>query len=205
MPDGELDRLDAREIGRVQRMLPPGPRLHLLPEHARQRVVDRIERCYRWQADRTAARFERAADLRIDQGEDHQPRILRDLAEDTLEMSVSAYHRPEMAQHLDIIELRQRRLGDILQRLTGGIGEQMKMKTHQLDRSVENMRKIASATTRARQAARSIHDQANSSTTRSTWVRMHAQPVDDVDDIRDSAANRGRFRRQSVGRIGMNA
>ncbi len=86
MRDGELDRVDPREIGGVQGMLAPRPRLRFLPEQARQRVVDRIERRDRRQSHRPAAGLQRAADLRVDQSEDHQPGILRDLLQDPFEM-----------------------------------------------------------------------------------------------------------------------
>jgi hypothetical protein len=62
-------------------------------------------------------------------------------SQDPLEMRFAAHHRPEMAQRLDIVELRQRGLGDILQRLAGGVGEKMEMEPHQeaVGESVENM------------------------------------------------------------------
>jgi hypothetical protein len=113
------------------------------------------------------------------------PGVLRDLREDPLEMRFAAHHRPEMTQHLDIVELRQRRLGDILQRLAGGIGEQMQVQFHLkiacLDSSVENMGEIASATRRTRQAGDSVHAPGHSSTTAPTATRSGAQPVDNGD------------------------
>src|SRR3546814_15365493 len=36
-------------------------------------------------------------------------------------------HRPEMPHHLDIVELGDRRLGDILERLAGGIGYEVEV------------------------------------------------------------------------------
>jgi hypothetical protein len=42
-------------------------------------------------------------------------------------MRFAAHHRPEMAQRLDIVELGERRLGDILQRLAGGVGEEVEV------------------------------------------------------------------------------
>src|SRR3546814_7815988 len=50
MRDGELDRLDAREIGGVEHMLAAGARLRLLPQHPRQGIGHRVERRHRWQS-----------------------------------------------------------------------------------------------------------------------------------------------------------
>jgi hypothetical protein len=45
-----------------------------------------------------------------------------------------------MAKRLDIVELGERGLGDILQRLAGGVGEQVEMEPHQaVGESVENI------------------------------------------------------------------
>jgi hypothetical protein len=121
-------------------VLPPRPGLGFLPEQVRQRVAHRIERRDRRQPHCPAAGLERAADIVVDQREDHQARILRDLLEDAFEMRFAAHHRPEMPERLDVVELRQRRLGDILQRLAGGVREKVEMEPHQAVReSVENI------------------------------------------------------------------
>ncbi len=83
----------------------------------------------------------------IDQREQHQPRILRDLLEDAIEMRLAAHHRPEVSQRLHVVILGERGLGDILQRLAGRIGEEVEMEPHQRAGAlVENMGIGASAT-----------------------------------------------------------
>src|SRR3546814_16280265 len=46
---------------------------------------------------------------------------------DAVEMRFRTNHRPEMPHHLDIVELGDRRLGDILERLAGGIGSEVEV------------------------------------------------------------------------------
>src|SRR3546814_2383421 len=58
-----LDRIDAREIGGVEHMLPPGARLGLLAEHRRQGIVDRIERRHRGQPERATRSEEHTSEL----------------------------------------------------------------------------------------------------------------------------------------------
>src|SRR3546814_9656689 len=73
--NGELDRIDAREIGGVERMLAPRARLRLLPEHPRQRIGDRIERRDGGQVQGARAPFETDAQIAADEGEeDHADR-----------------------------------------------------------------------------------------------------------------------------------
>jgi len=55
-------------------------------------------------------------------------------------MRFAAHHRPEMAERFDIVILGERRLGDVLQRLAGGVREEVEMEPHQaVSESVENM------------------------------------------------------------------
>ena len=69
MCDGELDRLDAREIGGIERMLTARSRLGFLPEHARQGVGYRVERGNKRQALSLGAALETCAQLTVDEGE----------------------------------------------------------------------------------------------------------------------------------------
>ena len=61
--------------------------------------------------------------------EQHQAGMGGYLLHDPVEMHFGSDHRPEMADRLDIFEQADRRLGDILQRLAGGVRKQVKMDT----------------------------------------------------------------------------
>src|SRR3546814_7756848 len=82
MRDRELDRIDAREIGGVEHMLPPGARLGLLAEHRRQGIVDRIERRHRGQPERATTLFEDAPRRAVDESIDDEAGILGDFLTD---------------------------------------------------------------------------------------------------------------------------
>jgi hypothetical protein len=73
------------------------------------------------QAERAAALLESPAGLVVDQRVEHQAGIGGEVLDDPVEMMQRADHRPEMADHLGIVELRERRLGDHLERLAGRI------------------------------------------------------------------------------------
>jgi hypothetical protein len=125
--DGELDRLDAREIGGVERVLAAGARLCFLPEHPRQRVGDRVERGDGRQVECPRAALEADAQLAVDESEEDHAGARLHLGHDAVEMRFRSHHRPEMAHHLDIVELRDRRLGDIFECLARGVGYEMKV------------------------------------------------------------------------------
>ena len=61
---------------------------------------------------------------------DDQPRPLRNLAQHAIKVPLGANHRPIMFDRLDIVEHRDRRLGDRLERLAGGIGQQVEVQSH---------------------------------------------------------------------------
>ena len=103
--------------------------------------------------DGTATLLEHRARRRVDQSEDDEAGVLRDLLEDALKMRFGADHRPEVADRLDIVILGERRLGDVLQRLAGRIRQQMEVQPHQRDEIVDNMGASGSATARGRQAS----------------------------------------------------
>ncbi len=63
----------------------------------------------------------------IGERKQHHAGIADNLLDDALEMLLGAHHRPEMADRLDILELRDRRLADMFQRLAGGVGQQMQV------------------------------------------------------------------------------
>ena len=183
--DGELDRIDPREIGGVEHMLAPGPRLGLLAEQPRQRIVDRIERRDRGQPQRAAALSPAMrAGRRVDQREEHQPGILRDLLQDALEMRLGPHHRPEMAHRLDVVKLRERRLGDVLQRLAGRIRQQVEVEPHQPCGTDlwTTWGRAASATRATRQASRRRWTSRDPSTIAVHSARFRPQPVDNGDE-----------------------
>ena len=115
MGDGELDRIDAGEIGCVERMLPPGPGLGFLAEHGGKRIDHRIERGHGMDPAPPRLALELAADVAVDQSEKDQARPPLDIVEHPVEMAFGADHRPEMAEDVDTVELGQAGLGDHLQ------------------------------------------------------------------------------------------
>ena len=127
MRDGELDRIDAAEIGVIHHVLAPRAPLGLLAQQCFQRVGYRIERGHAAQTERAAPLFQPLADFGADHGEHHQARIVADFPHDPVKMLLRSDHRPEMAHDIGIVELRECRLGDHFQRFTGGIRQEMKM------------------------------------------------------------------------------
>lgn len=81
------------------------------------------------QAERAAARFQPPPQHMVGEREQHQAGMGGYLLHDPVEMHFGSDHRPEMADRLDIFEQADRRLGDILQRLAGGVRKQVKMDT----------------------------------------------------------------------------
>ncbi len=102
-------------------MLPPGPRLLLLAQHPLERLEHRIERGDVRQSGQAAALLQAAAHVGIDQSIDDQARALDDFRQHALEMTFGAYHRPEMLDHLDPVELGDASLCDHLECLAGRI------------------------------------------------------------------------------------
>ena len=65
------------------------------------------------------------AQLAVYQREQDHPRASLNFGHDAVEMRFRSHHRPEMAHDLDIVELRNRRLGDIFECLARGVGYEM--------------------------------------------------------------------------------
>ena len=141
MGDGELDRVDPGEIGGVERVLAPGPALRCLAAHRRQRVDHRIEHRHRMDAALPALALELAADVAVDHGVEDEARPPLDIVEHAVEMAFGAHHRPEMVQRLDIVELGEAGLGDHVQRLAGGIGQEMEVELLQRRRGIRPVEK----------------------------------------------------------------
>jgi len=62
-----------------------------------------------------------------------QAGIGRQLAHDAVEVLLAAHHRPEMADDLGVVELRERGLGDHFQRFAGRIREEVEMEPGHVD------------------------------------------------------------------------
>ena len=75
-------------------------------------------------------RLEHLAGSAVDESEKHKPRILRDLGQDALQIRLGTHHRPEMLDRLDAVILRERGLGEHLQRLAGRVREKVEMEPH---------------------------------------------------------------------------
>src|SRR5690606_24608610 len=132
MGDGELDRVDPREIGRIEGMLAPGAALGRLAAHGGERVEHRIEHRYRMNAASPALLFERTANLRIDDRVEDDARAPLDILEDAFEMAFGADHRPQVANRADIVELREPGGPDHVERLAGRIREQVQVELARL-------------------------------------------------------------------------
>ena len=115
MGDGELDRVDPREIGGIERVLASRPALRFLAEHRRERVDDRIEDGHGVDSAATGLLFELAPDGAVHQGVEDKAGATLDVVEDPVEMAFRADHRPGMAKDLDPVELGEAGLGDHLQ------------------------------------------------------------------------------------------
>ena len=128
MRDGELNGLDPGEIG--PRQAHAGGRAGALdcwPSISSSAPSTASSAGTAGQAHGATAVLQQAANLEADHGEHHQPRVGRDFGQDPLEMLLRAHHRPEMADDIGIVELRQGRLGDHLERLAGRIRKQVQM------------------------------------------------------------------------------
>jgi hypothetical protein len=75
--------------------------------------------------------LEIAADVAVHQGEEDEARPPLDIVEHPVEMSFRTHHRPEVTKHLDIVELGEACLGDHLEGLAGGVGEEVEMELAQ--------------------------------------------------------------------------
>ena len=124
--DGSL-RLTASGMQAVVRLIDVDSRL--------QFAVRRFERADRMieyrdhrQPQNSAAFLKLVAQFHTGHGIEHQTRIGDDLAHDPVKVLLRADHRPEMPDYVRAFELRQRGLGDGIQRFAGGIGQQVQVK-----------------------------------------------------------------------------
>ena len=106
----------------VQTVLPPGLGGDRPSQRGRQRADQRVEHGNRGQPQMVAAMLELHPQLMLDQRMQHEPRLVADRVHHALQMPLGAHHRPEMPHRLDVVILGERGLGDVLQRLAGGVG-----------------------------------------------------------------------------------
>ena len=114
MRDGELDRLDPLEIGLIHGVLATRTAMCLLAERLLQRRRDMVEDRHGGQALLRADLFQPGTRVRIDEREEDQAGICLEFGHDPFEMLPAPDHRPEMAHHVRILELRERGLGQHL-------------------------------------------------------------------------------------------
>jgi hypothetical protein len=88
----------------------------VLPERGLERFDRGVEHRYHRQAQGVAVLLEPDPGIGVDQGVEHQARVRGDLGHDPVEVLARADHRPEMTDHLGPFELRERGLGQHLER-----------------------------------------------------------------------------------------
>src|SRR3546814_7808083 len=100
---------------------PPGPKagtMHPAPDRAPKPAADPFVRPI----------LQLAAPIAIDQRIDDKAGTFGDFAHYSVEMADRPNHRPVMLDRLDILKLREARLGDRLQRFAGRIRHEVDMK-----------------------------------------------------------------------------
>lgn len=122
-----MDGVNPGEIGFIHRMLAAGAGMGMLAQRLFQRINRPVQHWHDRQAQRTAPLFQPDPDIGIGQGEEHQAGIGGDFPHDPVQMLERPDHRPEMPANLCPFELGQGRLGDHLQRFTGGIRQEVKV------------------------------------------------------------------------------
>lgn len=103
--NGELDRFDAFEIGRVQAVLLARPRLGLLAEQRGEGIDDRIDHRNGGQSERAAPFFQLGAPLLTGEREEDKARVGRNIGHHPIEMAFGAHHWPEMADDIGLFKL----------------------------------------------------------------------------------------------------
>ncbi len=123
MRDSEVQRLDPVEIFLVDIMLSAGPVgfRHAAAEEVAQGRDRRLQHVIGRHRQRHAAFQQFLAEVLVDQGEEHQPRLGLDMLERALKLFGAADQRIEMLVHHDAFELRQRRARDGVQGLAGRV------------------------------------------------------------------------------------
>jgi len=95
--------------------------MRFLAERFLQRLRHTVEDRDRGQTQLAACFFEPRASVQIDEREQYEPRIALELGQDPFEMLPAANHRPEVAYDIGILELREGRFGEHLERFAGRI------------------------------------------------------------------------------------
>ncbi len=123
-----MDRVDPGEIGLVHHVLAPGPSDRFLAQLASSATVTASSAATIGRPSARQCSSSRLPRVRVDQCEHHQPGIRGQFVDDPVEMRLRAHHRPEMPDHVGVVELAERRLGDHLERLAGRVRQQVEVK-----------------------------------------------------------------------------
>ena len=86
------------------------------------------------QAKQAATLLQPGAGFGIGEGKQHQSGIGLELVHDAVKMLARADHRPEMPRDIGIVELRERRLGDHLERFAGRIRQEVEVQAGHVDK-----------------------------------------------------------------------
>ena len=86
---------------------------------AGRQLMAEVEDRHRGQALLRAGLFQPGAGFGIHQCEQDKPGIGFEFGQDPFKVLPAAHHRPEMAHHVRVLELRKRRLGEHFERFAG--------------------------------------------------------------------------------------
>ena len=122
-----VHRVDAAEIVGVQRVLPARARGGLLADIVLQQVHHRIEHVHHRDIQPPAGGLQLAAQRPIDQGGQHRPRLVLDTLEHAMQLEAGPDQAPAMIDDVRMLELHRGGSGDGVQRLAGGVGDQVQI------------------------------------------------------------------------------
>ena len=123
-----IQRIDTREIFRVEIVLRAGPMTDFRAQIIAEQRHHRIEHAHRRLSQLAAPFLKQHPQFRIDHRVQHQSRRRLDLNQGTLKLFPRAHQRIDMLDRSAHFELRARSLGDGIQRFTCRIRHKMKMK-----------------------------------------------------------------------------
>ena len=127
MPDREIDRGHAVEIGAVELALASRPVAHRLAEDFRQNIDHRVENRDMGYPAFGAAALELGAQILINDTHQQDAGIALDAGENRVDMMQAANEGPHMFGRPDIGKLRDAGTGDLMHGFARRIGYQMKV------------------------------------------------------------------------------